>query len=67
MLIEFKDTTGVKEYELLYHKPYGIIQENVKLNNLCPLDIEKEKQKNITETSSYMKPLEAIQQGKEKH
>ena len=43
MLNEFKETASVKEYELLYHKPYGIIQENVKLNNLCPLDIEKKK------------------------
>ena len=67
MLNEFKNIGSIREYKILYHKPYGITQENVKLNNLCPLDIEKEKQKNNTETSSYMKPLEAMQQGKEKH
>ena len=35
-----KNAGSVKEYEILQHKPYGITWENVKLNNLCPLDIE---------------------------
>ena len=27
MLNEFKNTGSVKEYEILYHKPYGITRE----------------------------------------